>query len=145
MLPEDHRVGNEIYAFWRTKNTQKVDVYAKSTASKPEISIFHFRTAENIERVRMSVKRRSLKKPSVDSALTDDIKEMQLSIVLNLNKDFLTNRRLSIRKESFKNSVNSHNLFTVESKENQEEEVSADSSDLSRLEEEMELLSLPPD
>ena len=138
MLPEDHRVGNEIYAFWRTKNTQKVDVYAKSTASKPEISIFHFRTAENIERVRMSVKRRSLKKPSVDSALTDDIKEMQLSIVLNLNKDFLTNRRLSIRKESFKNSVNSHNLFTVESKENQEEEVSADSSDLSRLEEEDE-------
>ena len=103
MLPEEHRVGNEIYAFWRTKNTQKVDVYAKSTGTKPEISIFHFRTAENIERVRMSQKRRSLKKPiSVDSVqndpLGDDIKEMQLSIVLNLNKDFLTNRRLSIRK-----------------------------------------------
>ena len=61
MLPEENRAGNEIYAFWRTKNTQKVDVYAKSTLSKPEISIFHFRTAENIERVRMSVKRRTLK------------------------------------------------------------------------------------
>ena len=65
---------------------------------------------------------------------------MQLSVVLNLNKDFLTNRRLSIRNTgSFKNSLNSHNLFTAESKDNQDQdEVSADSSDLSRLEEEDE-------
>ena len=65
---------------------------------------------------------------------------MQLSVVLNLNKDFLTNRRLSIRNTgSFKNSLNSHALFTAESKDNQEQdEVSADSSDLSRLEEEDE-------
>ena len=62
-LPEPQCNDNEIYAFWRTNNSTKVDVYARST-TKAQISIFLYRTPQAIEKLRMSKKRLSMKQKS---------------------------------------------------------------------------------
>ena len=59
MLPEAQRQNNEIYAFWHTQSSAKIDVYAKSN-TKAQISIYLYRTAKAMEKIRLQRRRKTM-------------------------------------------------------------------------------------
>ena len=110
LLPENLRQNREIYAFWHTKKQAKVDVYVKNLV-KAEIQIFNFLTSEGMERLKLQ-HIRNMQKKGLNSINEEDdenetIKEIQLQSTINLNIDFLFNRRLTnARKDSKHKTLN---------------------------------------